>query len=157
LKRLAVWLKSAGKLTFIDCCVERATNGFFPLVPALSFETPRGVSSFVRNVWRYMMVANGKAITRTYIGSDFQEVCELPNLIGVQLDSYERFLQLDGYKKGEAPNPAYGLEKVFQSTFPIEVPNGEMRLVYKGYKIDLDNIKFSETECKKKDAPTASH
>lgn len=97
-----------------------------------------------------MMVANGKAITRTYIGSDFQEVCELPNLIGVQLDSYERFLQLDGYKKGEAPNPAYGLEKVFQSTFPIEVPNGEMRLVYKGYKIDLDNIKFSETECKKK-------
>jgi len=97
-----------------------------------------------------MMVAKGKAITRTYIGSDFQEVCELPNLIGVQLDSYERFLQLEGYKKGESPDPAYGLERVFQSTFPIEVPNGEMRLVYKGYKIDLDNIKFSETECKKK-------
>ena len=42
-----------------------------------------------------MMVAKGKVIERKYIGSDFQEVCELPNLIGVQLDSYERFLQLD--------------------------------------------------------------
>ena len=41
------------------------------------------------------MVAKGKLIERKYIGSDFQEVCELPNLIGVQLDSYERFLQLD--------------------------------------------------------------
>ena len=38
-----------------------------------------------------MMVASGKVIERKYIGSDFQEVCELPNLIGVQLDSYERF------------------------------------------------------------------
>jgi DNA-directed RNA polymerase subunit beta len=96
-----------------------------------------------------MMVANGKAITRSYIGSDFQEVCELPNLIGIQLDSYERFLQRKRYEKGEAPDPKYGLEKVFQSTFPIEVPN-EMRLVYKGYKIDFDNIKFSESDCKKK-------
>ena len=96
------------------------------------------------------MVAKGKAVTRTYIGSDFQEVCELPNLIGVQLDSYERFLQVSRYNKGEDPDPACGLEKVFQSAFPIEAPNGEMRLVYKGYKIDFDNIKFSETECKKK-------
>ncbi|MFA6845308.1 MAG: DNA-directed RNA polymerase subunit beta [Sphaerochaetaceae bacterium] len=96
------------------------------------------------------MVAKGKAVTRTYIGSDFQEVCELPNLIGVQLDSYERFLQVNRYNKGEDPDPACGLEKVFQSAFPIEAPNGEMRLVYKGYKIDFDNIKFSETECKKK-------
>jgi len=97
-----------------------------------------------------MMVAKGKSITRTYIGSEFYEVCELPNLIGIQLDSYERFLQLDRIKQRLAPDPAYGLEEVFQSTFPIESPNGEMRLVYGGYTIDFDNIKFSETECKKK-------
>ena len=42
-----------------------------------------------------MMLAKGTIIERKYIGSDYQEVCELPNLIGVQLDSYERFLQLD--------------------------------------------------------------
>lgn len=97
-----------------------------------------------------MMVAKGKSITRTYVGSEFYEVCELPNLIGIQLDSYERFLQLDRIKQGMEPDPAYGLEEVFQSTFPIESPNGEMRLVYGGYTIDFDNIKFSETECKKK-------
>ncbi|MGE4454889.1 MAG: DNA-directed RNA polymerase subunit beta [Sphaerochaeta sp.] len=96
------------------------------------------------------MVANGKSITRTYIGSELHEVCELPNLIGVQLDSYERFLQLEGCLKGLAPDPSYGLEEVFQSTFPIDSPNGEMRLAYKGYTIDYENIKFSEMECKKK-------
>jgi DNA-directed RNA polymerase subunit beta len=97
-----------------------------------------------------MMVAKGKSITRTYIGSELHEVCELPNLIGIQLDSYERFLQLDRCRQGLSPDSSYGLEEVFQSTFPIDSPNGEMRLAYKGYTIDLDNIKFSETECKKK-------
>ena len=97
-----------------------------------------------------MMVAAGKAVKRSYIGSDFQEVCELPNLIGIQLESYERFLQRKRYEKGQAPDPNFGLEKVFQSTFPIEIPNGEMRLVYEGYQFDFDNIKFSESECKQK-------
>ncbi len=96
------------------------------------------------------MVARGKVIERKYIGSDFQEVCALPNLIGVQLDSYERFLQLDKVKKGDAPDPAYGLESVFRNTFPITSPNGEMTLNYDGYYLDFENIKFSETECKKK-------
>ena len=96
------------------------------------------------------MVAKGKSITRTYIGSDFEEVCELPNLIGIQLDSYERFLQLERFKQGLPPEAASGLEEVFQATFPIDSPNGEMRLAYKGYTIDYDNIKFTETECKKK-------
>ena len=50
-----------------------------------------------------MMVAKGKVIERKYIGSDFQEVCELPNLIGVQLDSYERFST--GSEKGFSPIP----------------------------------------------------
>jgi len=96
------------------------------------------------------MVANGKSITRTYIGTESHEVCELPNLIGVQLESYERFLQLDTIRKGLQPDPNLGLENVFQSTFPIDSPNGEMRLTYRGYTIDFDNVKFTETECKKK-------
>ncbi|MDI9454895.1 MAG: DNA-directed RNA polymerase subunit beta [Spirochaetota bacterium] len=96
------------------------------------------------------MVANGKSITRTYIGTESREVCELPNLIGVQLESYERFLQLDTIRKGLKPDPDLGLENVFQSTFPITSPNGEMRLTYRGYTIDYDNVKFTETECKKK-------
>ena len=96
------------------------------------------------------MVANGKSITRTYIGTESREVCEPPNLIGVQLESYERFLQLETIRKGLEPDPDLGLENVFRSTFPIDSPNGEMRLTYRGYTIDYDNVKFTETECKKK-------
>jgi len=99
-----------------------------------------------------MMGASGKSIKRTYIGSEFYEVCELPNLIGVQLDSYERFLQYNRCKQGavvDKNNPS-GLEEVFQNTFPIESPNGEMRLVYNNYVIDFENQKLTESQCKKK-------
>ncbi|HZJ87767.1 MAG TPA: DNA-directed RNA polymerase subunit beta [Sphaerochaeta sp.] len=96
------------------------------------------------------MVANGKSIKRTFIGTEQQAVCDLPDLISVQLESYERFLQLDRFAQGLEPDPSYGLAEVFESTFPIDSPNGEMRLTYEGYTIDFDNIKFSETECKKK-------
>ncbi|MFA7539640.1 MAG: DNA-directed RNA polymerase subunit beta, partial [Sphaerochaetaceae bacterium] len=96
------------------------------------------------------MVAKGNSINRKYIGTHTQEVCELPNLVGIQLDSYERFLQLDRIKRGEATDASVGLEAVFQSAFPIESQNGEMCLHYHGYTIDYDNIKFSEFECKRK-------
>ncbi|MFA7371218.1 MAG: DNA-directed RNA polymerase subunit beta [Sphaerochaetaceae bacterium] len=96
------------------------------------------------------MVARGNSINRKYIGTHTKEVCELPNLVGIQLDSYERFLQLDRIKRGEETDPSYGLEQVFQSTFPIESQNGEMCLHYHGYTIDYNNIKFSEFECKRK-------
>jgi DNA-directed RNA polymerase subunit beta len=98
------------------------------------------------------MGASGKSIKRTYIGSEFYEVCELPNLIGVQLDSYERFLQFNRSKQNVAVNnnDPSGLEEVFQNTFPIESPNGEMRLVYNNYVIDFQNQKLTESQCKKK-------
>ncbi|NLO59774.1 MAG: DNA-directed RNA polymerase subunit beta [Spirochaetales bacterium] len=96
------------------------------------------------------MVAKGKSIQRKYVGAQFKEVCELPNLVGIQIDSYERFLQLERIKQDLPPDPAYGLEQVFQSTFPIESQNGEMCLHYDGYTIDFDNSKFSEIECKRK-------
>ncbi|MDC7244231.1 MAG: DNA-directed RNA polymerase subunit beta, partial [Sphaerochaetaceae bacterium] len=98
------------------------------------------------------MGAAGKSIKRTYIGSEFYEVCELPNLIGVQLDSYERFLHYNQSLKNSVmtDNSDSGLEEVFQSIFPIESPNGEMRLVYNDYVIDFQNQKLTESQCKKK-------
>ncbi len=98
------------------------------------------------------MGAAGKSIKRTYIGSEFYEVCELPNLIGVQLDSYERFLHYNQSLKNPVltDNSDSGLEEVFQSIFPIESPNGEMRLVYNDYVIDFQNQKLTESQCKKK-------
>ena len=96
------------------------------------------------------MVAKGKPINRTYIGADFEEVCELPDLIGIQKDSYENFLQSKKLRAGEPIDETRGLEEVFRSIFPIDGPNGEMSLRYESYSLDFDNIKYSETECKKK-------
>ena len=96
------------------------------------------------------MVAKGKPINRTYIGADFEEVCELPELIGIQKDSYENFLQSNKLKAGLPLDEKSGLEEVFRSIFPIDGPNGEMSLRYESYSLDFDKIKYSETECKKK-------
>ena len=96
------------------------------------------------------MPSKGKAIKRVDIGSELPEVCELPNLIGIQTESFSKFLQLDKLEKGEAPDPSYGLESVFRSTFPIVSPNEDMRVEYNGYTVDMNGIKYTESECKKK-------
>ena len=95
------------------------------------------------------MLASGNAIIRKYVGEQIAEVMELPNLVDIQLSSYEKFLQRDSLLKNE-PLALQGLEEVFQSIFPIESPGGDMMLEYVGYNLDEDNIKFTENECKKK-------
>ncbi len=96
------------------------------------------------------MYYDGKEpIKRTYVGTEYEEVMELPNLIDIQLSSFERFLQRETLEQGK-PCSRQGLEDVFQSIFPIESPNGDMLLEYNFYGLDLDNVKLSETECKQK-------
>ncbi|MCL2478825.1 MAG: DNA-directed RNA polymerase subunit beta [Treponema sp.] len=86
---------------------------------------------------------------RIYIGKDIQNVMELPDLVNIQLNSYERFLQREKLKANEKPD-MQGLEEVFATTFPIESPNGDMVLEYEYYNLDEENIKFNEQECKQK-------
>jgi DNA-directed RNA polymerase subunit beta len=86
---------------------------------------------------------------RLYIGKDIQDVMDLPDLIDIQILSYERFLQREKVRKGEKPLE-YGLQEVFKSTFPIESPNGDMVLEYEYYTFDESNIKVTELECKQK-------
>jgi len=86
---------------------------------------------------------------RFYVGNDIHDVMELPDLIDIQLCSYERFLQRSRLLDGEAPK-VQGLEEVFRSTFPIESPNGDMVLEYEYYTLDEEHIKFSEVDCKQK-------
>jgi DNA-directed RNA polymerase subunit beta len=95
------------------------------------------------------MVTGNSVIKRTYIGKDFQDVMELPDLIDIQLSSYERFLQRERLRRGEAPE-MQGLEEAFRTTFPIESPTGDMVLEYEYYTLDEEGIKFSEQECKQK-------
>ena len=95
------------------------------------------------------MLVGSKTIERTYLGSDFEETLDLPNLVDIQLNSYEKFLQMDKLAVGE-PLLVQGLEEVFQSIFPIESQNGDMLLEYIEYTLDIANIKLTEIECKKK-------
>ena len=104
------------------------------------------------------MLDRKKAIKRhfivgdTYYEGEYHEFMEVPNLIDIQLSSYENFLQLERLKKGE-PLKNQGLEEVFRSTFPIESPNGDMTLDYVGYSLgDKKNKKLDELECKQKNA-----
>jgi len=86
---------------------------------------------------------------RKYMGSDIQDVMDLPDLVEIQLNSYERFLQREKVKKGEKL-AMQGLQEVFDSTFPIKSPNEDMRLEFEYYTFDEDNIRVTELECKQK-------
>ena len=97
------------------------------------------------------MFAKSKTINRKYIGKDIQDFMELPNLIDIQLSSFEQFIQRERLEKGE-PLLNQGLQEVFTSTFPIESPDGSMALEFDHYEIDFKNTKFSELECKNKGA-----
>ena len=84
---------------------------------------------------------------RTLIGQQSKEVLEIPNLIEIQLDSYERFLQKKRLDQGE-PLESEGLQSVFESTFSIESQNGDMILQFENYT--YDECKYTEIECKEK-------
>ena len=72
-----------------------------------------------------------------------KDVTDMPNLIEVQLDSYEWFLK-------------EGLQEVFDDINPITNFTGNLVLEFVGYKLDMDNIKYSVEECKERDATYAA-
>jgi len=98
---------------------------------------------------RAYMFDRNAAIKRVVVGKRRPDVMELPNLIDIQLSSYERFLQRERLREGK-PLLNQGLEEVFRSVFPIESQNGDMRLEYDYYTLEEGSIKFSEAECKQK-------
>ena len=95
------------------------------------------------------MFARSRTVNRQYVGKNIQNFMDLPNLIDIQLSSYESFLQKEKLDNKE-PLAEQGLQEVFNSTFPIESPNGDMLLEYEYYELDEANIKFNELECKQK-------
>ena len=95
------------------------------------------------------MLDRNTKIDRINVGQQSTAVMDLPDLVGIQIASFERFLQRERMRAGDAIE-VQGLEEVFQSVFPIESQNGDMRLEYDHYRLDEENIKLSETECKQK-------
>ena len=82
-----------------------------------------------------------KPIDRLYFGKEFNDVMKMPNLIDIQLSSFERFLQREHLRAGKLVQKQ-GIEEVFQSIFPIESPNGDLVLEYCGYTLDETILKL---------------
>ena len=89
-----------------------------------------------------------KLLKREVLGKGLSEPMDLPSLIEVQLRAYENFLQASGAKK-ERKSRSQGLEEIFNSIFPIERPDGALRLEYDHYILDYDSIQHNEEECRK--------
>lgn len=75
--------------------------------------------------------------------SKVNEVCPMPNLIEVQLNSYDWFWE-------------EGLKEVFEDVNPIQDYTGNLVLEFIDHNLDRDSIKYSVEECKERDATYAA-
>ncbi|MBN1864002.1 MAG: DNA-directed RNA polymerase subunit beta [Victivallales bacterium] len=71
-----------------------------------------------------------------------KEILEIPDLIGIQIDSYDNFLQMDVPAKKRENK---GLQEVFKEVFPIESFDGQLKLDFISYR--LGGLKDDVTEC----------
>ncbi|HIO55881.1 MAG TPA: DNA-directed RNA polymerase subunit beta, partial [Candidatus Marinimicrobia bacterium] len=85
------------------------------------------------------------AINRTMDRHSFSQISSaipMPDLLGVQVDSFRNFLQLD---KPEDQRDPHGLHEVLGNIFPIEDTHKNYILEYKSYYFGIS--KYSPEEC----------
>ncbi len=92
-----------------------------------------------KNRIRPIKVGNG--VRMSY--SRQKEVLEMPNLIEVQKNSYQWFLD-------------EGLKEVFEDISPIEDYSGHLSLEFVDFALCEDDVKYSIEECKERDATYAA-
>ena len=90
-----------------------------------------------------MAKTNGSIERRSF--GKIKEVVEMPNLLSVQIDSFEDFLQMDTAPRQRLRR---GLHLVFESIFPVSDVQGIYSLEYVGYSIG--NPRYSEEECRER-------
>ncbi|MCH2658982.1 DNA-directed RNA polymerase subunit beta [bacterium] len=90
-----------------------------------------------------MAKTNGSIERRSF--GKIKEVVEMPNLLSVQIDSFEDFLQMDTAPRQRLRR---GLHLVFESIFPVSDAHGIYSLEYVGYSIG--NPRYSEEECRER-------
>ncbi len=93
------------------------------------------------NKSRIKPVKSGKGIRMSY--SRQKEVLEMPNLIEVQKNSYQWFLDK-------------GLKEVFDDISPIADYSGHLSLEFTDFSLCEDEVKYSIEECKERDATYAA-
>ncbi|MDE1153639.1 MAG: DNA-directed RNA polymerase subunit beta [Micavibrio sp.] len=81
-----------------------------------------------------------KRIRRSF--GKIPEVCEMPNLIEVQRNSYEKFLQRE---TKHTERLTEGLQEVFRSVFPIKDFSGRAEIDFVRY--ELEEPKYDVEEC----------
>jgi len=72
------------------------------------------------------------------------DALQMPNLIQLQLESYNKFLGMD--KNGNIDKDNSGLHEVFESVFPIYDYANNCKLEYMGFKLGREE--FTEEECR---------
>ena len=90
---------------------------------------------------RIRPIKTGKSFRMSY--SRQQEVLEMPNLIEVQKDSYQWFLDK-------------GLKEVFNDISPIADYNGHLSLEFVDFTLCEEDAKYTIDECKERDATYAA-
>ncbi len=99
----------------------------------------RGEMSMEKN--RIKPVRSGKSSRMSY--SRKKEVLEMPNLIEVQRDSYQWFLD-------------EGLREAFADISPITDYSGKLSLEFTDFTLDKEGAKYTIDECKDRDATYAA-
>ena len=97
---------------------------------------------------------NTNLIARTRFRKSFghiKEILDMPNLIEVQRESYEKFLQSNTDAKKRIH---FGLQQVLKEIFPIHDYSGKATLEFIKYK--LDKPKYDVDECKQRGFTYAS-
>jgi DNA-directed RNA polymerase subunit beta len=84
-----------------------------------------------------------KRIRRSF--GKIPEVCEMPNLIEVQRNSYEKFLQREVKPQDRLME---GLQEVFSSVFPIKDFSGRAEIDFVRY--ELEEPKYDVEECQQR-------
>ncbi len=90
---------------------------------------------------RIRPIKAGKSVRMSY--SRQKEVLEMPNLIEVQKNSYNWFIN-------------EGLKEVFADISPIADYSGQLSLEFVGFTLCEDDVKYSIAECKERDATYAA-
>ena len=90
---------------------------------------------------RIRPTSNTKVMRMSYARQ--KEVLEMPNLIEVQKDSYQWFLD-------------EGLKEVFDDISPIADYSGSLSLEFVDFELCKDDVKYSIEECKERDATYAA-
>ena len=90
---------------------------------------------------RIRPIKNGKSSRMSY--SRQKEVLQMPNLIEVQKDSYQWFLDA-------------GLKEVFEDISPIADYSGHLSLEFVDFTLCEDDVKYTIEECKERDATYAA-